>query len=165
MQSSAGASAPASWQSRFVSGYSLLALLSLGHTFIDLYSGALGVLQPFLIRKLGLSLTQAGILGGTLILSSSVVQPLYGYLSDRFRSPYFTTLAPALAGLSICSLSLAPGYGWALACVLARWRGHSSLPPPGQRMGSRWRPQRAWQVDGHLHQLRYPWHRNGSRLL
>lgn len=129
MQSSAGAFRPASRQDRYTQGYSLLALLSLGHTFIDLYSGALGVLQPFLIRKLGLSLTQAGILGGTLILSSSVAQPLYGYLSDRYRSPFFSTLAPALAGASICSLAFAPNYLWALACVLLGGAGIAAFHP------------------------------------
>jgi FSR family fosmidomycin resistance protein-like MFS transporter len=107
MQSSAGASAPASRQSHFVSGYSLLALLSLGHMFIDLYSGALGVLQPFLIKKLGLSLTQAGILGATLIFSSSVAQPFYGYLS------------------------FAPSYGWALFCVIIGGAGIAAFHPQG----------------------------------
>jgi FSR family fosmidomycin resistance protein-like MFS transporter len=131
MQPSAGALAPPSRLERLVSGYSLLALLSLGHTFIDLYSGALGVLQPFLIRKLELSLTQAGILGGALILSSSVAQPLYGYLSDRFRSPLFTTLAPAVAGLCICSLAWAPAYGYALLCVILGGAGVAAFHPQG----------------------------------
>lgn len=112
-------------------GYSLLALLSLGHTFIDLYSGALGVLQPFLVAQLGLSLTQVGILGGALILSSSVAQPLYGYLSDRFRSPLFTSLAPAVAGVCICSLALAPGYFWALLCVILGGAGIAAFHPQG----------------------------------
>lgn len=131
MQPQAGAIAPPGHHSRLSSGVPLLVFLSLGHTFIDLFSGALGVLQPFLVKKLGLSLTQVGFLGATLILSSSVAQPLYGYLSDRFRSPLFTTLAPAVAGLAITSLALAPSYAWALLCVLAGGAGIASFHPQG----------------------------------
>ena len=48
-------------------GFLGLILFSLGHFFIDLYSAALGTFQPVLGDKLGLSLTQAGILGGLWI--------------------------------------------------------------------------------------------------
>jgi MFS family permease len=74
-----------------------LALLSFGHFFIDLYSSALGAFQPILVDKLHLSLKQAGMLGGLLIFFSSVMQPAYGYLSDRFHTRMFSALAPAMA--------------------------------------------------------------------
>lgn len=131
MQTPLGAVASSARPARLGSGVPLLVLLSLGHTFIDLYSGALGVLQPFLVKRLGLTLTQVGILGATLIFSSSVAQPLYGYLSDRFRSPLFTTLAPAVAGLSICSLAFASAFPWALLCVLLGGAGIASFHPQG----------------------------------
>src|SRR3981081_370662 len=75
-----------------------LVLFSCGHFIIDLYSIALGVLQPLLLVQFGLSLTQAGILGGMLVFSSSMLQPVYGYLSDRFHPRLFSALAPAVAG-------------------------------------------------------------------
>lgn len=131
MQPPVGALAPSGRQTRLSSGVPLLVFLSIGHTFIDLFSGALGVLQPFLVKKLGLSLTHVGVLGATLILSSSVAQPLYGYLSDRFRSPLFTTLAPAVAGLAISALALAPTFPWALACVLVGGAGIAAFHPQG----------------------------------
>src|SRR5713101_6796377 len=84
-----------------------LVLFSSGHFVIDMYSIALGVLQPLLLVRFGLSLTQAGLLGGMLVFSSSVLQPVYGYLSDRFRSHLFTALAPAGAAIFISSLGLA----------------------------------------------------------
>jgi MFS family permease len=83
-----------------------LILLSLGHFTVDLYSGALGALQPLLVQKLHTSLTQVGILGGALVFASSVMQPVYGYLSDRFHTRLFTVLAPAVAGVFISSLGL-----------------------------------------------------------
>src|SRR2546428_6674664 len=87
-----------------------LTLFCLGHFFVDLYSGALGALQPLLVDQFRLSFTAAGILAGVLSFSSSVLQPAYGYLSDRFHSRLFTALAPAMAGVFISSLGWAPDF-------------------------------------------------------
>jgi hypothetical protein len=57
-------------------GWISLAYLSLGHFFIDFYSNALGAFVPLLVDKLGITLTQAGFLGGLLSCSSSVMQPM-----------------------------------------------------------------------------------------
>jgi FSR family fosmidomycin resistance protein-like MFS transporter len=108
-----------------------LAYYSIGHFFIDLYSNALGVFAPVLVERMGISLTQAGFLGGLMSFSSSVTQPLYGYLSDRFGSPLFATLAPAMAGIFISSLGLAPSYSWLIFLVFMGGAGISSFHPAG----------------------------------
>lgn len=99
-------------------GVAGLLLLCLGHFFVDVYSGALGALQPRLVAKLGLTLTEAGFLGGALIFASSTCQPLYGYLSDRYRTRLFSVLTPGLAGLFICLLGSAGSYAGLIVCVL-----------------------------------------------
>ena len=99
-------------------GLMALLLLCLGHFFIDVCSGALGALQPRLVAKLGLSLTEAGFLGGALIFASSVCQPLYGYWSDRYGTRLFSVLTPGAAGLFICLLGAAPTYAALIGCVL-----------------------------------------------
>lgn len=110
-------------------GIVTLVLLSLGHFFVDLYSGALGALQPLFVERLGLSLTQAGILGGVFVVASSVMQPFYGYLSDRFHTRMFAALAPAVAGICISSLGFAPAYGWLLALVALGGSGIAAFHP------------------------------------
>jgi len=107
----------------------VLALLSFGHYFIDLYSAALSALQPRLAETMGLSLTQAGMLGGMLVFSSSVCQPAYGYLADRFHSRMFTVLAPGVAGVFISALGLAPSFGWLLLLVFLGGAGVASFHP------------------------------------
>lgn len=114
---------------RLQAGLLAVSLLSLGHFFVDLYSGSLGVLQPFIVQRFGLSLTQAGLLGGILVFSSSVTQPLYGYLSDRFRSRIFSGLGPGVAGICILGAALAPSYGWAVALMLLGGAGVSAFHP------------------------------------
>jgi len=108
-----------------------LFLLALAHFFVDLHAGALGIFQPLLVDKLRLSFTQAGLLGGLLVFSSSVTQPIYGYLSDRIRTRMFTVLAPGTAALFITGLSLAPSYAWALAAVFLGGAAVSAFHPQG----------------------------------
>src|ERR1700738_520685 len=104
-------------------------LFSIGHFFIDLYSSALSTFQPLLGEKLGLSLTQAGILGGLMVFSASVMQPAYGYLSDRFHTRLFSALAPAVAGIFVSCFGLAPGFAWLVILVLLGGAGIASFHP------------------------------------
>ncbi len=106
-------------------------LFSLGHFFIDLYSGAMGIFQPYLVEKLGLSLTQAGWLGGFLVFNTSVTQLGWGYLSDRYRSRLFSALAPAVAGLFLAGLGRAGSFEMALLLVLLGGAGVSAFHPQG----------------------------------
>lgn len=114
---------------RLSSGVTVLVLLSLGHFFVDLYSGALGALQPVFVERLSLSLTQAGILGGVFIFSSSVMQLTWGLLSDRIRSRMFAVAGPAVAAVCISSLGLAPGYSWLLVLAVVGGSGVAAFHP------------------------------------
>lgn len=96
---------------------------------VDLYSGALGALQPLLIAPFHMNFTQAGILAGVLSFSSSMLQPCWGYLSDRFHSRLFTAFAPAVAGIFISSLGWAPNYGMLLMMVFLGGAGIASFHP------------------------------------
>jgi FSR family fosmidomycin resistance protein-like MFS transporter len=110
-------------------GYRALALLSFAHFFIDLYSSGLSSFQPMLVDRFGLSLAQAGLLAGILIFSSSLLQPVYGILSDKSGSRLFTVLAPAMAGIFISSLGMATGYPMLIGMVLLGGMGIASFHP------------------------------------
>ena len=122
-------SLPRPGQTALRGGAITLLLFSLGHFLVDLYSGSMGIFQPLLINRLGITLTQAGLLGGLLAFSSSITQPLYGYLSDRFRSRLFSGFAPAVAGVFIASLGAAASYRWALLFALLGGAGVASFHP------------------------------------
>ena len=106
-----------------------LVLYCLGHMMVDLYSASLGVLQPALIAAFGLSLTQAGFLGGVLAFSSSLLQPAYGILADRIHSRLFAVLGPAIAGIFISCLGWATGYWWLVAMIFLGGVGMASFHP------------------------------------
>jgi FSR family fosmidomycin resistance protein-like MFS transporter len=64
-----------------------------------------------------------------MVCSSSVMQPAYGYLSDRFHSRLFSALAPAVAGIFITALGVAPSYGWLFLLVALGGAGVASFHP------------------------------------
>ncbi|MEK7408868.1 MAG: MFS transporter [Acidobacteriota bacterium] len=117
-------------------GLLALGLLSLGHFFVDLYSSALGALQPLLLDQFGLTLTQAGILGGLLVFSSSVMQPVYGFLSDRLHTRLFAALGAAVAGVFISSLGHASGFGWLIAMACLGGAGIAAFHPQASSMAT-----------------------------
>lgn len=107
----------------------VFVLFCLAHLAVDLYSIGLGVLQPLLVEQYRLSLTQAGWLGGVLVFSSSLLQPAYGWLSDRFQSRMFSVLAPAVAALFLCGLGWAPHFLALLAMVFLGGAGIAAFHP------------------------------------
>ncbi|RMF86362.1 MAG: MFS transporter, partial [Nitrospinota bacterium] len=92
-------------------------LLAGAHLLTDAYSIALSPLLPLLVKKLHLSLTLAGMLASVFAISSSLLQPVYGMLSDRFNSRIFILLGPLAPGLCMSSLGVAPNF-WVLALLL-----------------------------------------------
>ncbi len=66
-----------------LTGGSLALFLTLVHTAIDTVSSMLTALLPTIQIRFGLTESTLALLVATLSFSSSVVQPLFGALSDR----------------------------------------------------------------------------------
>src|SRR5687767_3698982 len=60
-----------------------LGLLALGHLVVDMNQGTLAPLLPFLKGVFGLSYAASGAILLVSSLTSSLVQPVFGYLADR----------------------------------------------------------------------------------
>ena len=61
----------------------------LDHFSVDMLGGAMPVVGLYLRESLGLSLAQIGLLLGAYKMSSSLTQPIFGYLSDRYGGRWF----------------------------------------------------------------------------
>jgi FSR family fosmidomycin resistance protein-like MFS transporter len=110
--------------------------LSLGHFINDSYSNFLGPLLPLLLLKLNMSLAQAGWLVTIQVFSSSFLQPLYGYLSDRYLKRVFVVFSPLVTALFMSFVGLAPNY-WTLAFLLfCGGIGIASFHPQAAAMAS-----------------------------
>jgi FSR family fosmidomycin resistance protein-like MFS transporter len=69
-------------------------------------------------------------------ISSSVIQPLFGHISDRRSLPWLMPLGPALGGLGIALAGLAPSYGLTLAAVVLSGIGVAAYHPEGSRFAN-----------------------------
>ena len=94
-----------------------LSLLTTVHFFNDSYASFLPPLLPLLILRMDLSITSATFLVSVFTFSSSITQPVFGYLADLVTRRYFVVLGPALSAAFMSCIGVAPSYT-ALAVLL-----------------------------------------------
>jgi FSR family fosmidomycin resistance protein-like MFS transporter len=113
-----------------------MAVLSSGHLFTDISQGSVPALLPFLISRDHLSYAAASALVLAATISSSVIQPLFGHMSDRRSLPWLMPLGPGLGGLGIALVGIAPSYGAIFACIVVSGIGVASFHPEGSRFAN-----------------------------
>jgi FSR family fosmidomycin resistance protein-like MFS transporter len=113
-----------------------MAVLSTGHMFTDIAQGSIPALLPFLIAERHISIAAASALVLAATISSSVVQPLFGYVSDRVSLPWLMPLGPALGGLGVALVGFAPTYPLTFAAVLLGGLGVAAFHPEGSRFAN-----------------------------
>jgi len=111
----------------------VLALLALGHLIVDTNQGALPALLPFLRAAFGLSYAAAGTVLLVANVTSSVIQPIFGYLSDRAARRWLLPWALVLASAGVALAGLAPTYGVLLALVVVAGLGVAAYHPEGYK--------------------------------
>jgi FSR family fosmidomycin resistance protein-like MFS transporter len=113
-----------------------MAVLSAGHLFTDLGQGSVPALLPFLITRDHLSYATASALVLAATVSSSVIQPLFGHLSDRLSLPWLMVLGPGLGGLGIALVGVLSSFGLIFAAVLVSGIGVAAFHPEGSRFAN-----------------------------
>jgi FSR family fosmidomycin resistance protein-like MFS transporter len=108
-----------------------LAILSVGHLITDINQGALPALLPFFKEALNLSYTMSGVILLSSNLTSSIIQPVFGHLSDRRPIGWFLPLAPFIACLGISMTGFISNYTLLLLCVILAGIGVASFHPEG----------------------------------
>lgn len=113
-----------------------MGVLSGGHLFTDVNQGAVAALLPLLVAERGISLAAAGTLLLAATISSSVVQPLFGYFSDGRSLPALMPLGLVLAGAGISLVGVAPSYPLILLCVVVSGVGVAAFHPEAARFAN-----------------------------
>lgn len=108
-------------------------LLSAGHGSVDLYQGIVPVLVPFLVAERGYDyLAVSGfVLAATLL--SSVVQPLFGLLTDRWSMPWLIPASMIVSGLGVALIGVSSSYPFALAAIGLTGIGVAAYHPQAAR--------------------------------
>lgn len=110
-----------------------MVVLTGGHLVADISQGAVPALLPFLVAERGYSIGAVSALVLAATLASSVVQPLFGYASDRRPSPWLMPGGVMLGGLGIAVTGVAPSYALTFAAVAVAGLGVAAFHPEASR--------------------------------
>jgi FSR family fosmidomycin resistance protein-like MFS transporter len=109
----------------------VLLLLSTGHLVVDIYQGALPAILPFIKTNLGLSYTLAGVILIVSNITSSIIQPIFGFLSDKKEKAFLLPLGAFLAGAGFCLVPTTSSFGVVLCLVAISGAGVACYHPEG----------------------------------
>src|SRR6059036_83270 len=111
----------------------LLGLLALGHMVVDINQGSLAALLPFLKSTLALSYTATGVIVLMSNVTSSLIQPLFGYFADKTARRWLLPVSVLLSAVGLGLTGLAPSYEVVLVLVVITGIGVAAFHPEGYR--------------------------------
>jgi len=114
----------------------ILLLLSFGHLVTDIYQGALPAILPYLKDKLALSYTLAGVLLMAANFTSSILQPVFGHLSDKKEKAWLLPVGCLAAGFGLSLASLPNSFESLLVLVVVSGLGIAAYHPEGYKTAS-----------------------------
>ncbi|QKG20956.1 MFS transporter [Actinomadura verrucosospora] len=111
-----------------------VALLSAGHACVDVYQGAVPAIVPFLVTGRHYSYVAAAgiVLAATLL--SSVVQPAFGMLTDRWAMPWLVPAGTGAAGLGVALSGVSDAYPLTWAAIAVSGLGVAAYHPESARI-------------------------------
>lgn len=113
------------------------AAVAVLHGLNDAYAAFLHPLLPRIMERLGLNIALAATLAMTLSLAASLVQPVMGWLADRYGRRLFVVAGPALSGVFLSLIGVAPGFWLLLVCLALGGLGSAAFHPPGASLAAR----------------------------
>ncbi len=108
-----------------------LFALSFGHFTADLNSGTVTALLPLLSSLFALNYQDAALAVLVSSLTSSVIQPLFGLITDRHPMPWLLPAALGIAAAGTAAYALAPSYDAFLVLVAVAGIGVAAFHPIG----------------------------------
>ncbi|MCQ8189023.1 MFS transporter [Streptomyces rugosispiralis] len=108
--------------------------MSLGHACVDVYQGAVAALVPFFVseRAYGYAAASGVVLAASLL--SSVVQPLFGALTDRWAMPWLLPVSTLVGGAGVALSGVTGSYAATLAVVAVPGIGVAAYHPESARV-------------------------------
>lgn len=111
----------------------ILAILSYGHLATDLAQGAIPALLPLFKARYHLSYTDVGIVVLMANVSSSVIQPAFGILSDRVGTRWLLPVGTLLSGAGILLAVQSSQYWLVIALIFLSGLGVAAFHPEGYK--------------------------------
>ncbi|MFI7102261.1 MFS transporter [Streptomyces sp. NPDC050161] len=111
-----------------------ITLLSLGHSCVDVYQGAVAALVPFFVSERAYTYAAASGIVLAASLLSSVVQPLFGALTDKWAMPWLLPAATLVSGTGVALAGVSGSYALTLAVVAISGIGVAAYHPEAARV-------------------------------
>ncbi|MFJ3876804.1 MFS transporter [Streptomyces sp. NPDC090077] len=111
-----------------------ISLLAVGHACVDIYQGAVAALIPFFVAERDYTYAVASGIVLAASLLSSVAQPAFGALTDRWAMPWLLPVSTLLGGVGIALSGLSGSYGLTLCFVAVSGIGVAAYHPESARV-------------------------------
>ncbi|MGC5627549.1 MFS transporter [Georgenia sp. Z1344] len=111
-----------------------IALLAVGHACVDVYQGAVAALVPFFVAERDYTYAAASAIVLAASLVSSIVQPLFGALTDRWSMPWLVPVSTVLGGLGVALGGVSENYVLTLIFIGVSGIGVAAYHPEGARL-------------------------------
>ena len=111
--------------------FKALILLMAGHLVTDINTGALPAFLPFIKESLSLSYTMTASIILIFNITSSVIQPVFGYFSDRWSARWLLPTGCFVASLGLSLLGFGSSYAWIFLFTALGGLGQGSYHPEG----------------------------------
>ncbi|WP_307544326.1 MFS transporter [Streptomyces sp. V3I8] len=111
-----------------------IIMLSVGHACVDFYQGAVASLVPFFVAERAYSYAAVSGIVLAASLLSSVVQPVFGVLTDHWAMPWLLPVSTVLGGLGIALSGLSGSYALTLTFVAVSGVGVAAYHPESARV-------------------------------
>ncbi|WP_233711963.1 MFS transporter [Kribbella turkmenica] len=111
-----------------------IGLMAVGHACVDVYQGAVPALVPFLVAERGLGYVAVSGITLAATLLSSVVQPVFGVLTDRRQLTWLIPVSMTTAGLGIALVGIGNAYVLSWLAAALSGLGVAAYHPEAARM-------------------------------
>ncbi|MBR5697452.1 MAG: MFS transporter [Prevotella sp.] len=131
-------------------------MISAGHLLNDMFQAVIPSIYPMIKESLGLSFMQIGAITLTNQITSSLLQPLVGYYSDKHPRPYGLVVGMCFTFTGLLLLSVANSFPAVLLSVAFVGVGSSVLHPESSKVarlasgGAKGMAQSIFQIGGNI---------------
>ena len=135
---------------------SVLLMVSLGHLLNDMFQAVIPAIYPMIKESLGLSFMQIGAITLTNQITSSLLQPMVGFFSDKHPRPYGLVVGMCFTLTGLLLLSMADSFPLVLLSVAFVGVGSSVLHPESSKVarlasgGAKGMAQSIFQIGGNV---------------
>lgn len=135
---------------------SILIMVSMGHLLNDMFQAVIPAIYPMIKETLGLSFMQIGAITLTNQITSSLLQPMVGYFSDKYPRPYALAVGMCFTLTGLLLLSMADNFPFVLLSVAFVGIGSSVLHPESSKVarlasgGAKGMAQSIFQIGGNV---------------